>query len=71
MTLITFFTEDGKIGVKNDGIYSNNTFKELCGYAITPDPNVPGSLLVIFPTSKFFVIYCHIQRAVTDIGFLF
>jgi hypothetical protein len=38
--------------VKNDGIYSNNTFQEICGFATTPDPNVPGSLLVTFPTSK-------------------
>ena len=49
-------SEEGKIGVKNDGIYSNSTFKEICGYATTPDPSVPGSLLVSFPTSEFQII---------------
>jgi|LakMenE18May11ns_1017448.scaffolds.fasta_scaffold8457029_2 hypothetical protein len=43
---------DAKIGVKNDGIYSNSTFQEVCGYATVPDPNIPGSLLVNFPSSK-------------------
>jgi len=41
-----------KIGVQNDGIYSNSTFQEVCGFAVCPDPNFPGSLLVTFPTSK-------------------
>ncbi len=43
---------EGKIGVQNDGIYSNSTSQEICGFAFCPDPNFPGSLLVTFPTSK-------------------
>ncbi len=43
---------EGKIGVRNDGIYANSTFQEICGFAVCPDPNFPGSLLVTFPTSK-------------------
>ena len=50
---IIFLLGDGKIGVKNDGIYSNSTFQEICGYATVPDPNVPGSLLVYFGSCKF------------------
>ena len=40
--------------MKNDG-QNNNTFQEICGYATTPDPSVPGSLLVTFPTSEFHI----------------
>ena len=43
---------DAKIGVKNNGIYFNSTVQEVCGYATVPDPNIPGSLLVHFPSSK-------------------
>ena len=43
---------DGKVKVHNNGLFSNETVSEICGFATVPNPDEPGVLLVEFPTSK-------------------
>jgi hypothetical protein len=45
-------TGDGKVKVHNNGVFSNDTSNEICGFATVPNPDEPGLLLVEFPTSE-------------------
>lgn len=40
--------DDGLVSVWNTQLLPNNRFQEICGYAVQPDPEVPGELAVSF-----------------------
>ncbi len=46
------FSGEGKVKVRNNGIYVEDTVLEICGVATIPDPEFPGVLEVDFPSSK-------------------
>jgi hypothetical protein len=58
---------EGKISVKNVGIYADEGFKEICGYAVQNDPENPGNLEV---KEKIYFIQIKSENRPSKTGFL-
>ena len=44
-----YYTDYGKLSVRNVAINPSGSFDEICGYAEVPNPAYPGELKVYFP----------------------